>query len=112
MGPAKRSRKYSEKEKMIVSYHESGHAVLGVKLENAEIVQKVTIVPRGEAGGYNLMTPKEETFLETKESLTARITGLLAGRIAESLVFDQMTSGAHYDFQRGTAIARAMVTEY
>ena len=112
MGPAKRSRKYSEKEKMMVSYHEAGHAVLGVKLENAEIVQKVTIVPRGEAGGYALMTPEEETFLRTKQSLLDTITGLLGGRIAEELMVGEVTTGAHNDFQKATAIARAMVTEY
>lgn len=112
MGPAKKSKKYSETEKALIAYHEAGHAVIGLKLKHASIVQKVTIIPRGEAGGYNLMTPKEETFLETKESLTARITGLLAGRIAEKMVFNQMTTGAHNDFQRATTIARAMVTEY
>lgn len=112
MGPAKRSRKYSEKEKKIVSYHEAGHAVIGVKLDNADVVQKVTIVPRGEAGGYNLMTPEEERFLQTKSSLLDSITGLLAGRAAEELIIGEITTGAHNDFQRATAIARAMVTEY
>lgn len=112
MGPAKKSRKYSQREKRIVSYHEAGHAVIGVKLENADVVQKVTIVPRGEAGGYNLMTPEEETFLQTKSSLLDSITGLLAGRVAEELVIGEITTGAHNDFQRATAIARAMVTEY
>ena len=112
MGPAKKSRKYSDTEKALVAYHEAGHAVIGLKLKKAQQVQKVTIVPRGHAGGYNLMTPEEETFLETKETLTAEITGLLAGRIAEELVFNQMSTGAHNDFQRATAIARAMVAEY
>ena len=112
MGPAKKSKKYTEAEKALVAYHESGHAVIGLKLKKAQVVQKVTIIPRGDAGGYNLMTPKEETFLETKQSLIARITGFLAGRIAEELVFNQMTTGAYDDFRRATAIARAMVTEY
>ena len=112
MGPAKKSRKYSDAEKALVAYHEAGHAVIGLKLKKAHKVQKVTIIPRGQAGGYNLMTPEEETFLETKETLTAEITGLLAGRIAEELVFNQMSTGAHNDFQRATAIARAMVAEY
>ena len=112
MGPAKKSRKYSDTEKALVAYHEAGHAVIGLKLKKAHKVQKVTIIPRGQAGGYNLMTPEEETFLETKETLTAEITGLLAGRIAEELVFNQMSTGAHNDFQRATAIARAMVAEY
>ena len=112
MGPAKKSKKYTETEKALVAYHESGHAVIGLKLKKASIVQKITIVPRGDAGGYNLMTPAEETFLETKQSLTAQITSLLAGRIAEQLVFNQMTTGAYDDFRKATAIARAMVTEY
>lgn len=112
MGPAKRSRKYTDTEKALVAYHEAGHAVIGLKLKHASIVQKVTIVPRGHAGGYNLMTPEEETFLSTKQTLTAEITSFLAGRIAEELVFGQMTTGAHNDFERATAIARAMVTEY
>lgn len=112
MGPAKRSRKYTDKEKTMVSYHEAGHAVLGVKLENAEIVQKVTIVPRGEAGGYALMTPEEEKFLETRQGLLDTITGLLGGRLSEELMCGEITTGAHNDFQKATAIARAMVTEY
>lgn len=112
MGPAKRSRKYTDTEKALVAYHEAGHAVIGLKLKHASIVQKVTIVPRGHAGGYNLMTPEEETFLSTKQTLTAEITSFLAGRISEELVFGQMTTGAHNDFERATAIARAMVTEY
>ena len=112
MGPAKKSKKYTDTEKALVAYHESGHAVIGIKLKKAQVVQKVTIIPRGDAGGYNLMTPTEETFLETKQSLVARITGLLAGRIAEELVFNQVTTGAYDDFRKATAIARAMVTEY
>jgi len=112
MGPAKRSRKYSEREKRIVSFHEAGHAVIGVKLDNAEVVQKVTIVPRGEAGGYTLMTPEEEQFLQTKNGLSDTIVGLLAGRVSEEMMTNEITTGAHNDFQRATAIARAMVTEY
>ncbi|MDD4388505.1 MAG: ATP-dependent zinc metalloprotease FtsH, partial [Bacilli bacterium] len=112
MGPAKRSRKYSQFEKRLVAYHEAGHAVIGVKLDNAEIVQKVTIVPRGEYGGYNLMTPEEERFLQTKSGLLDTIVGLLAGRVSEELMFKEMTTGAHSDFQKATMIARAMVTEY
>ena len=112
MGPAKRSRKYSATEKRIVSFHEAGHAVVGVKLDNALLVQKVTIVPRGEAGGYNLMTPEEERFLSTKSDLLNRIVGLLGGRVAEELMIGQITTGAQGDFHQATAIARAMVTEY
>lgn len=112
MGPAKKSRKYSVAEKRTVAYHEAGHAVIGIKLEDANIVQKVTIIPRGRAGGYNLMTPLEEKFLETKSSLVARIISYLGGRVAEEIVFDTVTTGAYNDFQMATAIARAMVTEY
>ena len=112
MGPAKKSKKYSDTEKALIAYHEAGHAVIGLKLKHANVVQKVTIIPRGVAGGYNLMTPEEETFLHTEVHLKAEITGLLAGRIAEKLVFDQVTTGAHNDFQKATYIARAMVTEY
>ncbi len=112
MGPAKKSRKYSESEKKTVAYHEAGHAVIGLKLKDANIVRKVTIIPRGQAGGYNLMTPAEEKFLETKHSLLARITSLMGGRVAEETVFDTVTTGAYNDFQNATAIARAMVTEY
>ncbi|MDI6452168.1 ATP-dependent zinc metalloprotease FtsH [Peloplasma aerotolerans] len=112
MGPAKKSRKYSVDEKRTVAYHEAGHAVIGLKLEDANIVQKVTIIPRGRAGGYNLMVPIEEKFLETKKSLIARITSYLGGRVAEEIIFDTVTTGAYNDFQVATRIARSMVTEY
>jgi cell division protease FtsH len=112
MGPAKKSRKYSVSEKKTVAYHEAGHAVIGIMLKDANVVQKVTIIPRGRAGGYNLMTPLEEKFLETKDSLIARITSYLGGRVAEELVFDTVTTGAYNDFQMATQIARSMVTEY
>jgi cell division protease FtsH len=112
MGPAKKSRKYSVSEKKTVAYHEAGHAIIGIKLEDANVVQKVTIIPRGQAGGYNLMTPAEEKFLETKKSLLAKITSYLGGRVAEEIVFDTVTTGAYNDFQIATKIARAMVTEY
>jgi len=112
MGPAKKSRKYNDKEKRVVAYHEAGHAVIGLKLEHASIVQKVTIIPRGRAGGYNLMVPEEETFLQTKDSLLHMITGYLGGRVAEEVKFETVTTGAYNDFQMATKIARAMVTEY
>jgi len=112
MGPAKKSRKYSVEEKKVVAYHEAGHAVIGIKLEDANVVQKVTIIPRGRTGGYNLMVPLEEKFLETKKGLIARITSFLGGRVAEEIVFDTVTTGAYNDFQNATLIARAMVTEY
>ena len=112
MGPAKKSKKYTEQEKRLVAYHEAGHAVIGLKLKNAAIVQKVTIIPRGQAGGYNLMMPKEETYTRTKSELLENITGKLGGRVAEELVFGDVTTGAYGDFQDATRTARAMVTEY
>ena len=112
MGPAKVSHKYTEHEKRTVAYHEAGHAVIGIKLEGANDVQKITIIPRGQAGGYNLMLPKEETYLSTKTELLESISGLLGGRVAEELTFGEITTGAHNDFEKATKIARAMVTEY
>ena len=112
MGPAKKSRKYSEKERIMVAHHEAGHAVIGLKLENANIVQKVTIIPRGQAGGYALMLPEQETFFETKQGLLDKITGFLGGRVSEELCFNEVSTGAHNDFQQATKIARAMVTQY
>ena len=111
-GPAKLSRKYNEHEKQVVAYHEAGHAVLGIKLPNADDVQKITIIPRGQAGGYTMMLPKEETYLATKSQLLERIIGLLGGRVSEEIKFKEVTTGAHNDFEKATKIARAMVTEY
>ena len=111
-GPAKISRKYTEHEKEVVAYHEAGHAVIGIKLSHADVVQKITIIPRGNAGGYNLMMPKEETYFSTKTELLERITGLLGGRTSEEIRFKEITTGAHNDFEKATKIARAMVTEY
>lgn len=112
MGPAKKSKKYTENEKKLVAYHEAGHVVLGLKLNDANIVQKVTIIPRSYAGGYALMLPKEERYTATKKELLERIAGLLGGRVSEEIVFNEITTGAHNDFEQATKIARAMVTEY
>ena len=112
MGPAKKSKKYTDAEKRLVAYHEAGHAVVGIKLEGASDVQKITIIPRGNAGGYNLMLPKEEKYTATKKELLERIAGLLGGRVAEEIEFGEITTGAHNDFEQATKIARAMVTEY
>lgn len=112
MGPAKLTKKYTAKEKRLVAYHEAGHAVLGIKLDDANDVQKVTIIPRGQAGGYNLMLPKEEKYTATKTELLEEIMGLLGGRVAEEVVFKEITTGAHNDFSKATKIARSMVTEY
>ncbi|MBP3635326.1 MAG: ATP-dependent zinc metalloprotease FtsH [Bacilli bacterium] len=111
-GPAKKSRKYTEHEKKVVAYHEAGHAVVGIKLDGANDVQKITIIPRGVAGGYNLMLPKEETYMSTKNELLEKISGFLGGRVAEEIVFNEVTTGAHNDFEKATKIARSMVTEY
>ena len=112
MGPAKVSHKYTENDRKLVAYHEAGHAVIGLKLRNASDVQKVTIIPRGSAGGYNMMVPTEEKLCSTKTDLLEEITGLLGGRSAEEITFGEITTGAHNDFEKATKIARAMVTEY
>ena len=112
MGPAKKTRQYTEHEKRVVAYHEAGHAVVGIKLDGADDVQKITIIPRGQAGGYNLMLPKEEKFLATKNELLDKISGYLGGRVAEELMFKEVTTGASNDFEKATKIARSMVTEY
>ena len=112
MGPAKITKKYTDKEKKLVAYHEAGHAVLGLKLDGANDVQKITIIPRGHAGGYTMMTPKEEAFNYTKNELLESICGLLGGRVAEEITFGEITTGAHDDFKKATKIARSMVTEY
>ena len=113
MGPAKVSRKVTDYEKNIVAYHESGHAVLGIELPNGEEVHKITIIPRGMAGGYTQMLPKEErTLVATKDELLQRITSYLGGRVAEELFCGEISTGASDDFKRATQIARSMVTEY
>ena len=113
MGPAKTSRKVTDFEKKIVAYHESGHAVSGIILPQGEEVHKITIIPRGMAGGYTQMLPKEEkTLVYTKEELTEQIVTLLSGRVSEELFLNEMSTGASDDIKRATKIARSMVTEY
>ena len=112
MGPAKKSRTYDEKTKKLVAYHESGHAIIGLYLDNPSVVQKVTIIPRGQAGGYNLMTPKEEKMMNTKNDLLAKITSYMGGRTAEEMFFEDVTTGAVNDIEQATNIARDMVTLY
>ena len=112
MGPAKKSRTYDDKTKELVAYHESGHAIIGLYLDDATVVQKVTIIPRGQAGGYNLMTPKDEKMMNTKNDLLATITSYLGGRSAEEMFFDDITTGAVNDIERATNLARDMVTLY
>ena len=113
LGPAKTSRKITEKEKRLVAIHEAGHAVIGLKLQDAQEVHKITIIPRGMAGGYTMMLPKEEKIgIMTKEELLAQITGLLGGRASEENFMGEITTGASDDLKRATKIARSMVTEY
>ncbi len=113
LGPAKTTRKITDKEKKLVSIHEAGHAVIGLKLENAQEVHKITIIPRGMAGGYTMMLPKEEKIaVLTKDELLAQITGLLGGRVSEEMFLHEISTGASDDFKKATQIARSMVTEY
>ena len=111
-GPAKTNRVISKKERNIVAFHEAGHVVVGLMLDDAEVVHKVTIVPRGQAGGYAVMLPKEDRYFMTKPELLDKIAGLLGGRVSEEIVLGEVSTGAHNDFQRATGIARSMVTEY
>lgn len=110
-GPAKKTKVISERTKRMVAYHEAGHAVIGLKVALSETVQKITIIPRGDAGGYVLMTPNDESMLQTKGELLAKITSYLAGRASEEIFFDDVTTGAQSDIERATQIARVMVTE-
>ena len=113
LGPAKTSRRITEKEKRLVAIHEAGHAVIGIKERDAQEVHKITIIPRGMAGGYTMMLPKEEKIgIMTKEELISQITGLLGGRAAEETFLGEITTGASDDFKKATRIARSMVTEY
>ena len=111
-GPAKTTRVISDKERNTVAFHEAGHVVIGLTLDDARIVHKVTIVPRGKAGGYAVMLPKEDSGLIAKNELLDQIAGLLGGRVAEDIIYGDVSTGAHNDFQQATGIARAMVTEY
>ncbi|MGV3488460.1 MAG: ATP-dependent zinc metalloprotease FtsH [Tuberibacillus sp.] len=111
-GPAKKSRVVSDKERKIVAYHESGHTIIGLTLTSAETVHKVTIVPRGQAGGYAVQLPKEDRYFLTKPELEEKIIGLLGGRVAEEIVFGEVSTGASNDFERATGLARRMVTEF
>lgn len=111
-GPAKKSKHLNELERKTVAYHEAGHAIIGLTLPASDVVQKVTIVPRGMAGGYVLSTPEDDRFLLTKEELIAQIVGLLGGRSSEEVFFDDISTGASNDIERATRIARAMVVEY
>jgi cell division protease FtsH len=112
VGTEKKSRVVSDREKRIVAYHEAGHTIAGFFLEHADMVHKVTIIPRGRAGGYVIMLPKEDRMLVTKQELLDKITGLLAGRVAEELFIGEIGTGAYSDFKQATSIVRAMIMEY
>lgn len=112
MGPAKKSRTYDDHTKKLVAYHEAGHAIVGLNLPDGAIVQKVTIIPRGNAGGYNLITPRKEKILNSRKELLDTITSYMGGRAAEELFFDDITTGAYGDIDAATKIAKDMVTTY
>ncbi|MDD6005644.1 MAG: ATP-dependent zinc metalloprotease FtsH [Firmicutes bacterium] len=112
MGPAKKSRKYDDYSKKLVAYHEAGHAIVGLNLPDGAIVQKVTIIPRGSAGGYNLITPRKERILNTRKELVDTITSYMGGRCAEEIFFDDISTGASGDIEQATKIAKDMVTLY
>lgn len=112
MGPAKKSKKYNEKDKRLVAIHEAGHAVIGLCLENANKVERITIIPRGSAGGYNMLTPKEETWFTSESDMLNQIVSFLGGRAAEELEFNEVSTGASDDLKRATKIARSMITQY
>lgn len=111
-GPSKKDRKVSERERKVVAYHEAGHTIVGLILSSARDVHKVTIVPRGRAGGYMISLPKEDQMLLSKDELKEQLAGLMGGRVAEEIIFNVQTSGASNDFEQATQLARAMVTEY
>lgn len=111
-GPAKKDRVINKKEREMVAYHEAGHTIVGLVLSRARVVHKVTIIPRGRAGGYMIALPKEDQMLMTKDDLFEQIVGLLGGRTAEELVFGVQSTGASNDFEQATGLARSMVTEY
>ncbi|RCW41399.1 ATP-dependent zinc metalloprotease FtsH [Paenibacillus prosopidis] len=112
VGTEKKSRVVSDREKRIVAYHEAGHTIAGYFLEHADMVHKVTIIPRGRAGGYVIMLPKEDRMLVTKQELLDKVTGLLAGRVAEELYIGEIGTGAYSDFKQATGIVRSMIMEY
>ncbi|RSJ93821.1 ATP-dependent zinc metalloprotease FtsH [Streptococcus cristatus] len=111
-GPSKKDKTVSERDRQIVAYHEAGHTIVGLVLSNARVVHKVTIVPRGRAGGYMIALPKEDQMLLSKEDMKEQLAGLMGGRVAEEIIFNVQTTGASNDFEQATQMARAMVTEY
>ncbi|MGT2802197.1 ATP-dependent zinc metalloprotease FtsH [Streptococcus henryi] len=111
-GPSKKDKTVSKRDREIVAYHEAGHTIVGLVLSNARVVHKVTIVPRGRAGGYMIALPKEDQMLLSKDDMKEQLAGLMGGRVAEEIIFNVQTTGASNDFEQASAMARAMVTEY
>lgn len=112
MGPERKSRVISDKEKRLTAYHEGGHTIVGMLLEHTDPVHKVTIIPRGRAGGYTLSLPKEDKYYATRSEMLDELKVLLGGRVAEALVLKEISSGASNDLQRATQLARQMICEY
>ena len=112
VGPEKKSRKMNDKEKKLTAYHEAGHAVSSFYLENEDPVHQVSIIPRGQAGGYTLYLPKDDTSYRSKNEMLDNLVGLLGGRVAEALVIGDISTGASNDIERATELARSMVTKY
>lgn len=111
-GPSKKDKSVSKRDREIVAYHEAGHTIVGLVLSNARVVHKVTIVPRGRAGGYMIALPKEDQMLLSKDDMKEQLAGLMGGRVAEEVIFNVQTTGASNDFEQASQMARAMVTEY
>ena len=112
MGPERKSRVISDNEKKLTAYHEGGHTLVGMLLDHTDPVHKVTIIPRGRAGGYTLSLPKEDRYYATRSELLDELKLLLGGRVAEALVLNEISSGASNDLQRATSLARQMICEY
>ncbi|MDR1521412.1 MAG: ATP-dependent zinc metalloprotease FtsH [Streptococcaceae bacterium] len=111
-GPAKKDRVINEQEQKMIAFHEAGHTIVGLTLSNARVVHKVTIVPRGRAGGYMVALPKEDQNLFSKDDMFEQLAGLMGGRVAEEIVFQAQTTGASNDFEQATQMARSMIAEY
>ncbi|MGV3010647.1 ATP-dependent zinc metalloprotease FtsH [Streptococcus thoraltensis] len=111
-GPSKKDKSVSQRDRELVAFHEAGHTIVGLVLSNARVVHKVTIVPRGRAGGYMIALPKEDQMLLSKDDMKEQLAGLMGGRVAEEIIFNVQTTGASNDFEQASQMARAMVTEY
>ena len=111
-GPERKSKVISDKEKKLTAYHEAGHALIGMLLTHTDPVHKVSIIPRGRAGGYTLMLPKEDRYYATRTELLEQLKTLLGGRVAEAVILGEISTGAQNDLERATDLVRKMITEY